>query len=84
MPKKTLCPFCGKESILSLIDFPQRAKIDGLEVSFVSPALQCSVCGHEMFTPEQVDASLDASKKAYEMKLKSFSSESNSMKDANP
>lgn len=63
-----LCPFCEQMTSMELVDFPQEAEIKGRKVSFTSPAFRCSSCGHELFTPEQMDASLRASREAYEQK----------------
>lgn len=71
----TLCPFCGSTQPMGLIDFQQKAEIKGKTVSFSSPAFKCSACGHEMFTPDQLDASLRAGQDAYEQRYASPSPE---------
>ena len=66
MTEEKLCPLCGRIAKMEPVSLQQEAEIKGKLVRFTSPALKCSLCGNEMFTPEQMDESLRASREAYE------------------
>ncbi|HOU39555.1 MAG TPA: YgiT-type zinc finger protein [Treponemataceae bacterium] len=66
MTEEKLCPMCGQMATMQLVSLSQEAEIKGKLVKFASPALKCSSCGEEIFTPEQMDESLHASREAYE------------------
>jgi putative zinc finger/helix-turn-helix YgiT family protein len=75
MTNEKLCPFCGHMARMEPVSLQQDAEIKGKHVRFTSSALKCSVCGHEMLTPEQMDESLRAGREAYERQYASPSPE---------
>jgi len=65
MTKKIMCFACETERDHKVLGRKQTVTIKGKEVSFVSYLYQCSVCGEEIETSEQLDANLEAAREIY-------------------